>query len=303
MTIHLDFQPFEIEHRPQLLPYLRQNSQTCDRNFTNLFCWQHYYHTMWAEKKGWIIVRANINGDKNASYIVLSQENSPQYSDILPYLKEDAKRNDQPLTLMGLNNEECALLQQQFPDAFVFERNRDLADYVYRTDDLRTLKGRKYAQKRNHVNKFKSLYSFHYEPITRENIADCLQLESVWIAQHDHDESASAELETIRCAFRHFEELELLGGAVYVDNQIAAFTYGSANNDLLFCTHVEKGDIRYEGIYQMINYQFAQHIPEQYTYINREEDLGIPGLRKSKLSYEPEYLAYKTTAQLKMSEM
>jgi hypothetical protein len=303
MANHLFFQPVDIQHRPMMLPFLRKHSQTCDRTFTNQFCWQRHYHTQWAEANGWLVVRAHINGERRAAYIPFSQKDNPNYSEIIPLLEEDAKSNDQTLTLMGLSEEECKLLQQQYPNDFVFDSNRDFADYIYRAEDLRTLKGRKYAQKRNHVNKFKSLYSFHYEPITRENIADCLHLEEEWIAQHNQDESALAEYHTIQLAFQHFEVLELLGGALYVDNQIVAFTYGSPANDHVFCTHVEKGDLRYEGIYQMINHQFAQHIPEQYIYINREEDLGMPGLRKSKLSYEPAYLAYKTTALKMTSEM
>lgn len=296
MASSIVFHPFEINHRSALLPYLRKNSQTCDRTFTNLFCWQHHYRTQWAEVNGWLIVRAHVNGERKVAYIVFNQKKNPNYSEIIPVLEIDAAQNEQPLTLMGLNDEECNLLRQQYANEWVFDRNRDFADYIYDAEDLRTLKGRKYAQKRNHVNKFKSLYSFRYEPITRNNIADCLRLEQTWIAQHNHDESAVAEYGTIHRAFQYFEELELFGGALYVDDQIVAFTYGSAVSDHIFCTHVEKADIRYDGAYQMINYQFAQHIPAQYTYINREEDLGMPGLRKSKLSYEPEYLAYKATA-------
>ena len=303
MSKSIYFQSFEIQHRSFLLPYFRKQSQTCDRTFTNLFCWQHHYHTQWAEVNGWLIVRANINGERKAAYLALSQDDKPKYSEIIPLLEADVAQSDQPLTLMGLNDVECELLNQQFPNSFIFDRNRDFADYIYRAEDLRTLKGRKYAQKRNHVNKFKSLYSYRYEPITRNNIVECLRLEESWIAQHDHDESAHAEYETIRRAFQYFDELELMGGALYVDDQMVAFTYGSAVNDRMFCTHVEKGDIRYEGIYQMINHLFAQHIPEQYIYINREEDLGLPGLRKSKLSYEPEFLAYKTTALKLSAEM
>lgn len=301
MTNLLVFQPVEIQHRPILLPYMRKQSQTCDRTFTNQFCWQHHYRTQWAEANGWLVVRAHINGERKVAYILLSQKNNPQYSEIIPLLEADAARNDQPLMLMGLNDVECEKLQEQCPDAFVFDHNRDFADYIYLAEDLRTLKGRKFAQKRNHINKFKSLYSYHYEPITRKNIPDCLQLEKDWIAQHPNDESALAECTVIQKALNHFEELELQGGALYVDHQIIAFTYGSAINEELFCTHVEKADIRYEGAYQMINQLFAQHIPEQYTFINREEDLGMAGLRKAKSSYEPMRMAYKSTA-LKITE-
>lgn len=301
MQAKLSFRPVEIQHRDIFQPYLKKNSQTCDRAFVNTFCWQHLFHTQWAEANGFLVIRAFINGERRAAYIVVSQKETPIYTDILPLLEADAAELDQPLTLMGLSEDECEILQQQLPGQFFFDKNRDFADYVYKAEDLKTLKGRKYAQKRNHVNKFKSLYNYHYEPITKENIADCLQLEESWISQHSEDDSARSEYITIQKAFQHFEALGLLGGALYVDGKLVAFTYGSAIRNDIFCTHVEKADIHYEGVYQMINYLFAQHLPEQFTFINREEDMGLAGLRKSKSSYQPAMLAYKHTA-LKLND-
>ena len=304
MAQTLNFHPFEIQDRKHLLPYLTKRSLTCDRTFNNQFCWQHHYHTTWAESDGWLVIRAYINGERRAAYIPISQDDTPDYTHIIPQMEDDAAQLGLPLTLMGLTEPECALLRQQCPDTFIFDKNRDFADYIYRAEDLRTLKGRKFAQKRNHVNKFKSLFpQFRYEPITNENIGDCLRLEEEWIAQHPDDESALAERTVIHNALSHFEELELLGGTLYVDDKLIAFSYGSPVNSSMFCTHVEKADIRYEGAYQMINQQFALHIPDNYTLINREEDLGMPGLRKAKMSYEPVEMAYKTTALKLTSEM
>ena len=301
MQTKLTFRPVEIQHRDIFQPYLTKTSQTCDRAFANTFCWQHLFHTQWAEANGFLVIRAFINGERRAAYILVSQEEIPPYADIIPALEADAASLDQPLTLMGLNKNECDTLQRQLPRQFFFDRNRDFADYIYNIEDLKTLKGRKYAPKRNHVNKFKSLYDYHYEAITEENIADCRQLEEDWISQHAEDDSAQAEYLTIQNAFQHFEALGLFGGALYVHDKLVAFTYGSAIRDNIFCTHVEKADIHYEGVYQMINYLFAQHLPEQFTFINREEDMGIAGLRKSKTSYHPAMLAYKHTA-LKLND-
>ena len=270
MTKPLHFQSVEIQHREILQPYLTKNSRTCDRTFNNLFCWQHYYRTAWAESDSWLVVRAYINGERRAAYIVLSQDETPHYEEIIPNVEADAAAQGLTLSLMGLTEAECTLLQQQLPDTFIFDRNRDFADYIYRAEDLRTLKGRKFAQKRNHVNKFNSLYHFEYKSITQENINDCLRLEEEWIAEHADDESALAERIVIQQALQHFEELELIGGALYVDNQLIAFTYGSAVNETMFCTH-------------------------------REEDMGMAGLRKAKMSYEPVEMAYKTTA-LKLTD-
>ena len=301
MLTKLSFRPVEIQHRDIFLPYLTKNSQTCDRAFVNTFCWQHLFRTQWAEANGFLIIRAFINGERRAAYILVSQKDTPTYSDILPALEADAAKFGQPLTLMGLNEDECDALQRQLPGQFFFDKNRDFADYVYKAEDLKTLKGRKYAQKRNHVNKFKSLYNYHYEAITKDNISECMQLEESWIGQHAEDTSAQSEYLTIQNAFQHFEALGLLGGALYVDGKLVAFTYGSAIRNDIFCTHVEKADIHYEGVYQMINYLFAQHLPEQFTFINREEDIGLAGLRKSKTSYHPAMLAYKHTA-LKLND-
>lgn len=89
-------------------------------------------------------------------------------------------------------------------------------------------------------------------------------------------------------ALSHMEELGLTGGVLHVNGRIAAFTFGAPINDETFDTCVEKADTDIEGSYTMINYEFANHIPEQYIYVNREEDLGLEGLRKAKLSYQPE---------------
>ena len=301
MQTKLSFQSVEIQHRDIFQPYLTKKSITCDRSFANTFCWQHLFNTQWAEASGFLIIRAFINGERRAAYLLVSQEDTPAYTDIIPALEADAAKLDQTLTLMGLSEDECNTLQQQLPGQFFFDHNRDFADYIYNVEDLKTLKGRKYATKRNHVNKFKSLYNYRYEAITEDNIAECKQLEESWITQHAEDESALSEYLTIQNAFQHFEALGLLGGALYVEDILVAFAYGSAISDNIFCTHVEKADIHYEGAYQMINYLFAQHLPEQFTFINREEDMGLVGLRKSKTSYHPAMLAYKNTA-LKLND-
>lgn len=97
-------------------------------------------------------------------------------------------------------------------------------------------------------------------------------------------------------AFEHFEELGLIGGCIYVGDRLAAFTYGSAVNDHTFDTHVEKADTEFDGAFTIINKLFAQHLPERFTLINREEDLGLDGLRQAKLSYHPAFLQHKFAA-------
>ena len=166
---------------------------------------------------------------------------------------------------------------------------------------MATLAGKKLQAKRNHVNKFKRTYNYEYRPITSGHIQECLELEAEWCKANNCDqrEGTGNERQALVYALHHFEELGLTGGILYVEEHIAAFTFGMPINRDTFGIHVEKADTRIDGAYAMINYEFANHIPEQYTYLNREEDLGIEGLRKAKLSYQPALILEKYVACLK----
>ena len=162
---------------------------------------------------------------------------------------------------------------------FAFESDRGMEDYVYNADDLRNLTGRRYQPKRNHINRFMAEYpDFRYEQLTRERFGECMQLEREWRRAHEgHTSELCAEQRAMQRAFEHFEELEMIGGCIYVGDKLIAFTYGSAVNDHTFDTHVEKADTDYDGAFTIINKLFAQHLPARFTMINREEDLGIDG--------------------------
>jgi hypothetical protein len=126
-------------------------------------------------------------------------------------------------------------------------------------------------------------------------------LEAEWCKANDCDkqDGTGNERQAIVFALEHFEELGLSGGILYANDKIVAFTFGMPINKETFGVHVEKADTTVEGAYAMINFEFANHIPETFTYINREEDLGIEGLRKAKLSYQPETILEKFVAHYK----
>ena len=136
-------------------------------------------------------------------------------------------------------------------------------------------------------------------PLTPALIPHCLELEEKWCEEHGCDEAESLEHErkALNFALRHFEELDLFGGTIWVDGEIVAFTYGAPINQDTFGSHIEKADSRVDGAYAIINQEFAKHLPERFKYVNREEDLGIPGLRKAKLSYHPVILLEKGYAE------
>ena len=192
-------------------------------------------------------------------------------------------------------------LRDAFPGRFTFTADRDYFDYVYLRSDLATLRGKKYQPKRNHINRFKAAYpNYEYKELTAELVPECLRLESMWCKANDcaENEALIAERRSMTDALKHINELDLRGGVLHVNGEIVAFTFGAPINNETFDTCVEKANTDIEGAYAMINNEFANRIPEQYIYINREEDLGLEGLRKAKLSYYPETLLEKYIVEL-----
>lgn len=294
----LIFKPVTGADRAVIERYTRGTTlQNCDYAFANMVCWQGVYRSEWTEAAGFLVIRFRINGGDEVGY--MQPIGSGDFTTLLPLLTEDAHRIGQPLRLVGLTDEAWQQLQETAPERFAAEADRNLCDYIYRREDLVTLRGRHYQPKRNHLNRFRSSYpDYRYEPLTARHAAACMGLSGEWCRQHGgcQDAALSAEQAAMQCAFDHFEELGLQGGALYVGEQLVAFSYGSVVGDETFVVHVEKADTRYEGAFTMINRLLAEQVGAAIRWINREEDLGIEGLRKAKLSYCPTLLLRKWMA-------
>ncbi|MDR0894397.1 MAG: phosphatidylglycerol lysyltransferase domain-containing protein [Prevotellaceae bacterium] len=271
--------------------------QNCDLSFSNLCSWRFMYNTLFAEYNGFLILKFKADNELAYMYPVGQREVTV---DLLRTLQADAAREGEPLRLMGLCQEMSATLERIMPGQFRFEGDRDFADYLYLRTDLATLAGKKLQPKRNHVNKFMRTYPYDYAPLTSDLIHECLDLEAEWCKQNHCDEHQGMGFErrAMVYALFNYDALGLSGGILRVDGNMVAFTFGVPINRNTFGIHVEKADTHIEGAYAMINKEFASHIPEQYTYLNREEDLGIEGLRKAKLSYQPVALIDKGMAIL-----
>lgn len=297
----IHFKPITLADKATIEGYtLRSECRNCDMAFANIYCWRHFHQTAWAEVEGFLVIRFLPDGKGRVGYMQPIGEGD--FAPILPLLAEDAERNfGQRLHLYGLCREGRQILSEAPHLLPAFDDNRDLSDYIYTAEELRTLAGRRYQPKRNHLNRFFSRYNYRYEPLERRHFDDCLRLEAAWRKERtsaDDSESMRFEQEALHEAFDHFEELGLRGGVLYVEEQLVAFTYGSAINYDTFDCHIEKADTRYEGVFAAINKLFAESLPAEFTYINREEDMGLEGLRRSKLSYYPTLLWPKTTAIL-----
>lgn len=295
----ITFKDITIQDKDIITAYTMNSfHRNCDLSFSNLCSWRFLYHTKFAIIKDFLLFKFWA-GNKLVYMMPLGEGN---LKDILDELIEDSRREGEPFCMLGVCSCLRANIEAAMPGEFEFTVDRDYADYIYLRSDLATLKGKKYQPKRNHINKFRNTYpNYEYAPITKDRIQECLELEAKWCKANncDQQEGTGNERRALVYALNHFDELGLTGGILHVDGQIVAFTFGMPINQETFGTHVEKADTSIDGAYAMINYEFANHIPEQYIYINREEDLGIEGLRKAKLSYHPDIILEKYMACLK----
>ena len=294
----IDFKPIKIEDKELITSYfLACGNRDCNLSFVNLYTWQFLTNSCYAVVDNCLIVRFTLDEE---SIVYTMPVGTGDVKGIIGMLKDQAKAEGHVLRIHGVFPEMEEWFNREFPGRFDYRLDRDYFDYIYLRKELAELKGKNFQPKRNHVNKFKRTYNYRYTPLTADMIPHCLELEEKWCEQHGCDEEQSLinERKALNSALRHFDELELTGGALWVDDEIVGFTYGAPVNKDTFAVHIEKADSRIDGAYNILNQEFALHIPEKYIYLNREEDLGLVGLRKAKLSYRPVILLEKGNAQL-----
>ena len=217
------------------------------------------------------------------------------------FLTKDAAENGMPLAFPLLTDRQKLYLETKMPNKFTFTERRDDSDYVYLTKSLAELPGGKYHKKKNHIAQFMRKHpDVFYRPLTSENADDALKIEKVWFDANEGTGNYDKEAEYgIICeALSLLDALNLTGGVLYADNRPIAMTIGSAITEKVADVHFEKAVPEYDrdGAYAVINQEFAKTMIK-YEYLNREEDMGIEGLRKAKLSYHPELLLAKWSAE------
>lgn len=294
----LDFKPITLDDREIITAYtLPSDYQNCDFAFANMCSWRFLYDSEYTVAEGFLLIRFKI--EEKTRFAFMNPVGRGDLKRAIDLLEADSLSHGHPLCMLGVTPDFRQQLDRILPGEFVYLPERDYFDYIYLRQDLVELKGRKYQPKRNHINKFTEKYNFEYRTLTPELVPDCLELEAKWLHANSTPEDKadlSDERRSMIYALHHFDQLGLTGGALCVEGQIVAFTFGSPINHNTFGIHVEKADTGYDGAYPMINREFASRLPEQFVYVNREEDLGIPGLRQSKLSYHPVLLLEKGAA-------
>lgn len=291
----IQFKRAELEDKEIITKYLKHHtSRSCERTFVNVFLWSRKYPVTWAVVENALVFKSEDDTHISFAFPAGDDESVKKAMDVM---KEYSESKRYPFSMYNVTPDNFEKLEEWYPGRFQIEYVRDVADYVYESEKLASLSGKKLHAKRNHINKFKSLYEgrWNYELLTKSNVEECFQMALKWRNENgcDEDEEKNAEICVTLNALRLFEELELKGGVLRLDGEIIAFTIGEPVCSDTFVVHIEKAFADIQGAYPMINQQFVEHECMDYKYVNREEDTGAEGLRKAKLSYRPVFLIEK----------
>lgn len=294
----IDFQPLDISRKGEYDRFLRGfGERGCEYNFANLYLWGRQKA---AFHEGNLAFFSQFNR-KSVYPFPIGENLKPTIDAII----HDAKMRGIPCRLTSLSQDDCALLEQQYPGKFRYHFDRDGFDYVYNIDDLADLPGRKFQRKRNHFNRFRTANpQYTAEAITDENTPAVAAMLDTWYAQRQaSDPHADFHMErsALKKALTHRNALGMEGLVLMVEDKIVAMTLGSMMWDTTFDVQFEKALEEVDGAYPAINCEFARHLREKYPllqWLNREDDLGLEGLRKAKLSYNPDHFVEKNWACL-----
>ncbi|MBM4279030.1 MAG: DUF2156 domain-containing protein [Deltaproteobacteria bacterium] len=324
------FKDLSIEDKPLLdVTFSQFPPLISEFTFTNLFLWRHAYQLKLSRFQNFLCLFAE-NREHPFFFSPIGEGDMVECSRrLLSSMKEKGM-----VVRMARVPEEVVSRFDWTSEGFVTEFDRDQSDYIYLSEDLIQLQGRKYHRKRNHIKQFKEKYTYQYLPLTPELISDCLRLQTEWcdLRQCEVIPGLHNESIAIKEAFSHFEALgghpvrksiealnpaEMVpkydpvtdqrkffsngvkGGVILINDRVEAFTLGEPLNRDTVVIHIEKANPAFDGLYPMINQAFLENNWSSYTYVNREQDLGEEGLRKAKESYFPHHLVNKYTIALR----
>lgn len=291
-------------HKPSIADYgwihditYPANLPGVDMSFHNMYFWECYYGEV-AQAAGFVTQRLSKDGVSTYLYPAGAGDVKPALEEIL----NDAKARGEKPVLRGVTEDKKALLEELYPGKFSFIAYRDSFDYIYTVEELTELHGKKLQAKRNHCNRFEQDHpDFKTEIVTPENLQRCRDMVSKWYEVHEWNEQIEQEKTAIARAFDHFEASHMDGLMLIDAGEVIAFSMGARMNELYYDVCFEKAYSAINGAYAMINREFSRMIAQKYPelqFLNREDDMGEPGLRKAKESYQPTCLLEKYNACL-----
>ncbi|OFI06001.1 hypothetical protein CLOACE_13820 [Clostridium acetireducens DSM 10703] len=264
---------------------------SCEYAFTTLYIWKDACDVQYTIYKDALIIKKQ---DFNGDYYFMTPlgYKDEDLKEILIKLKEYKIKNNMKYMFKDLDEsfvEKIKCFACEYEKNVCIKEDRDNFDYLYEAEKLSKLSGKKLHNKKNHYNSFVKKYDYEVKDISNETVKnDVIETSENWYRENDNkDKFLYYETIAIKDILNNFQLLDLKGIAVYVDNKVVAFSIGQKLNKDLAVIHIEKGDVNYKGVYSFINKTFIDKCFNDVKIINREQDLGIEGLRKAKLSYQP----------------
>ena len=295
----IEFKRFELSDKELYERYLfREAGRGCEFSFANLYLWGRQ---SFAEMLGEIVLFSQF--DRRSVYPYPLGVGDKRLA--LDAIIADSRARGIPCRITGINGEGRALIEELYPGKFRFHSDEGSFDYVYRIDDLADLAGRKYSSKRNHLNRF---FEAHPDalavPISDENIEAVRAMAAEWYeGRIKENPNADFEMERVALwrALRDYSSLGMEGLVLAEGERVLGFALASRLSEDTFDVHFEKALSEVQGAYPAINCEMAKHIRAKYPqikYLDREEDMGIEGLRRAKQSYHPHHMVIKYWAHL-----
>lgn len=293
----IDFRNPEISDKLWVKERLSvRDDLTCEYSFSNIFAYTAKMRLEIADVEGFLVTRCFTGDTIGYCYPV----GKGDIKHVISLVIEDMRLQTAPCYFFGVGTKEAQELEALYGGMFNIELDRDGFDYIYKSEDLIKLAGKKYQPKRNHISFFRKNYNWSYESMSSDNLEECYNMNVEWlqISGSLYSEELEKELQIIRRVFENFDELDCKGAVLRIDGKVIAFALGAQIRSDTFCVHFEKAFSNIRGAYPMINQQFVENELSDYKYIDREDDLGLENLRKAKLSYYPEFLPEKYEAWL-----
>lgn len=297
--ISFSIKPVALESKSTIDSYFKKERfLNSEFTFTNLFMWQKSYNIRYAEIDGTLCIFSQHGSEPECINLTNIHNRTAVITELLEYFEKIG----QPPFIRIFGREQKNLIKDAFADKLRFEKDTDSFDYVYSVEDLINLPGGKYHAKRNHINKFKSLYNYQYHTMTPDYREDCREMFSRWCdSKKDSISNIDEQLQAVNRLLDNWEKLDITGGCLTVDGKMVAFSFGEVlcYPESIAVIHLEHADTDYQGSFPMINQQFLEHQWSDFKLVNREEDMGLEGLRKAKKSYHPILMTEKYIATLK----
>lgn len=273
----------------------------CEYSFANNLAWRRLNNTLITSHGDFYISCSFFDGQPFITFptgVVCDEQGREKYIKLFGELQKFMSDKGKPLIVSSVTSDNLSWIKDYYGQKIMVTADRDGFDYIYSAADLAELKGKKYHGKRNHIKRFKE-NNWSIEPLTAEYFDECTAFAAEFYNNNDSydDFSAVVEQYAIHTYFSNFDMLGLKGAVLRLDGKIVGFTIGEKLNSDTFVVHIEKAVGEIQGSYPTICNEFVKMYAADLKYVNREEDLGIEGLRKSKLSYHPEFLLEKYTVK------